>query len=56
MLRLDHAYQKLVTYSDAEDLDIAMLIYNLLEYSDNYTMTPENLRNYYRDELNECCQ
>ena len=26
---------------------------NLLEYSDNYSMALRNLRNYYRDEVND---
>ena len=30
-----------------------MPIYNLLEYSDNYSMTSGSLRNYYRDEIND---
>ena len=29
-----------------------MPMYNLLEYSDNYSMTWKSLRNYYRDEVN----
>ena len=37
---------------NAEDLDIVMPMYNLLEYSDNYSMTLDYLWNYYRDELN----
>ena len=37
----------------AEDLDIAMPMYNLLEYSDNYSMTPGTLWNYYRDKVND---
>ena len=36
---------------DAEDLDIVMPIYNLLEYSKNYKKTVGSLYNYYRDEL-----
>ena len=36
---------------DADDLDIAMPIYNLLEYSKNYRKTIGSLYNYYRDEL-----
>ena len=36
---------------NAEDLDIVMLIYNLLEYSKNYRKTTGSLFNYYRDEL-----
>ena len=35
-----------------EDLDIAMPMYNLLEYSDNYSMTV-SLCNYHRDEIND---
>ena len=36
-----------------EDLDIVMSMYNLLEYSDSYSMTSGSLRNYYRDERND---
>ena len=36
---------------DADDLDIAMPMYNLLEYSKNYRKTIGSLYNYYRDEL-----
>ena len=38
---------------NAEDLDIAMPMYNLLEYSGNYFMTSRSLWNYYRDEIND---
>ena len=38
---------------NAKDLDIIMLMYDLLEYSENYIMAPESLRNYYRDEVND---
>ena len=42
------------TYIDnAEDLDIVMPMYNLLEYSDNYSITSGSLWNYYRDEIND---
>ena len=37
---------------NAEDLDVAMPIYNLLEYSKNYTKTTGSLWNYYRDKPN----
>ena len=37
---------------NAEDLDIVMPIYNLLEYSKNYRKTTGSLWNYYRDEPN----
>ena len=37
---------------DADDLDIIMPMYNLLEYSKNYRKTMGSLYNHYRDELN----
>ena len=36
---------------DADDLDVVMPIYNLLEHSKNYRKTIGSLYNYYRDEL-----
>ena len=36
---------------DADDLDIVIPMYNLLEYSKNYRKTIGSLYNYYRDEL-----
>ena len=55
MLHLDHAYKKINNKFtvNAENLDIAMPIYNLLEYSDNYFMTSRSLRNYYQDKMND---
>ena len=38
---------------NAEDLDIVLPMYNLLEYSDNYSMISRSLWNYYRDEIND---
>ena len=38
--------------NNAEDFDIVMPMYNLLEYSKNYGKTTGSLWNYYRDELN----
>ena len=38
---------------DADDLDIVMPMYNLLEYSKNYRKAIGSLCNYYRDELND---
>ena len=38
---------------DADDLDIIMSMYNLLEYSKNYRKTIGSLYNYYRDELSD---
>ena len=37
---------------NAEDLDVVMSMYNLLEYSKNYRKTTGSLWNYYRDEPN----
>ena len=37
---------------NAEDLDTAMPMYNLLEYNKNYSKTSGSLYNYYRDEPN----
>ena len=38
-----------VQIDNAEDLDVVMLMYNLLEYSKNYKKTTGNLSNFYRD-------
>ena len=38
---------------DADDLDIVMSMYSLLEYSKNYRKTIGSLYNYYRDELSD---
>ena len=38
---------------NSEDLDIAMLMYNLFEYSHNCFMTSGSLWNYYKDEIDE---
>ena len=38
---------------NAEDFDTVMPMYNLLEYSHNYSVTSENLWNYYRDEIDD---
>ena len=42
-----------VLVENAEDLDIVMPLYNLLEYSKNYSKTSASLCNYYRDELTD---
>ena len=41
-----------VLIDNAEDLDIAMPMYNFLEYSKNYRKTTGSFWNYYRDEPN----
>ena len=47
-----HCISKLndVIVDNAEDLDVVMLLYNLLEYSKSYRKATEMLWNYYRDE------
>ena len=54
MHHTDHAYQKTnnTFINNAEDLDIAMPMYDLVEYSDNYSLTTGTFWNYYRDEIN----
>ena len=39
-----------VKIDNAEDLDVVMPMYNLLEYSENYRKTTGSLWNYYREE------
>ena len=39
-----------VLIDNAEDLDVVMPLYNLTEYSKNYSKTSGSLWNYYRDE------
>ena len=39
-----------IKIDNAEDLDVVMPMYNLLEYSKNYRKTAGSLWNYYRDE------
>ena len=39
-----------VKIDNAEDLDVVMPMYNLLEYSKSYRKTTGSLWNYYRDE------
>ena len=42
-----------VLVENAEDLDIVMPVYNLLEYSKNYSKASASLWNYYWDELTD---
>ena len=42
-----------VLVENAEDLDIVIPTYNLLEYRKNYSKTSASLWNYYRDELTD---
>ena len=37
---------------NAKDIDIAMPMYNLIEFSNNYSKTSGNLCQYYKDEPN----
>ena len=38
---------------NAKDIDIVTPMYNLIEYSDNYSQTSENLWQHYKDEPND---
>ena len=38
---------------NAKDIDIVTPMYNLIEYSDNYSQTSENLWQHYKDESND---
>ena len=38
---------------NAKDLEIVMPMYNLLEYTKNYSVTSESLWNHYRDKIND---
>ena len=48
-----HFKNKVCIIENSEDLDTAMPMYNLLEYSKNYSKTSGSLWNYYRDELTD---
>ena len=39
--------------NNAEDLEIIMPMYNLLEHSDNYSITSRSLWNLYKDKIND---
>ena len=41
-----------IKIDNAEDLDVVMPMYNLLEYTKNYKKTTGSFWNYYRDEPN----
>ena len=42
-----------IEIDNAKDIDIVMPMYNLIEYSDNYSKTSDILRQYYRNEPND---
>ena len=54
MHHLTHAYQKNsnILTDNAEDLDIVMPMYKMLEHIHNYSVMSESLRNDYRDGSN----
>ena len=39
--------------TNAQDIDIVMPMYNLIEYTDNYSKTSGSLRQYYKDDPND---
>ena len=55
MFHLDHAckIRNNTFIDDAGDLDIVILMYNLLEYSDNHFLTSRTLSSCYRYEMND---
>ena len=44
-----HERNKKYTNCDFKDIYVVMLMYNLIEYRDNYSKTLESLWQYYRD-------
>ena len=42
-----------ILIKDAEDLDIVTLIYNLIECSQDYSVTSGSLWNHYKDEIDD---
>ena len=47
-----HKQNKQYRHSNAQDFDIVMPMYNLFEYSDNYSKTSGSLWQYYKDDPN----
>ena len=48
-----HKQNKQYIIDDTKDVDIVMPMYNLIEYSDNYSKTSGSLWQYYRDDPND---
>ena len=48
-----HQQNKQYIIDDTKDIDIVMPMYNLMEYSDNYSKTSGSLWQYYRDDPND---
>ena len=53
MLCLDHVYKRNTFTDNAEDLDIVTSMYNLLQHSNDYSLTSGSLWNYYKNEVND---
>ena len=49
----DVAFKNCAPFTNAKDIDIVMPMYNLIEYSDNYSKTSGSLWQHYRDEPND---
>ena len=47
-----HKQNKQYRHRYCQDIDIVMSMYNLIEYSDNYSETSESPWQYYKDEPN----
>ena len=48
-----HKQNKQTDIDNVKDIDVVMPMYNLIEYSDNYSKTSGSLWQYYKDEPNE---
>ena len=48
-----HKQNKNTDIDNAQDIDIVMSLYNLIEYSDNYSKTSGGLWKYYKDDPND---
>ena len=46
-------FTKRIRRINKTDIDIVMPMYNLIEYSDNYSKTSGSLRQYYKDDPND---
>ena len=47
-----HKQNKQTDIDNVKDIDVVMPMYNLIEYSDNYSKTSGSLWQYYKDDPN----
>ena len=53
MHKQNKQYRHRTDIDTTQDIDIVMPMYNLIEYSDNYSKTSGSLLQYYRDDPND---